>query len=167
MDNETITLLAGVAVALGLLGLLLALLALRRADAAKRALGELMAEGEATSGGAKLTRALAAVAKHATQLAGSEERLTKLEAAAGRAVSRVGQIQFQAYDEAGAGQSSSLALLDDGGSGVVITTLHARIGTRIYVKRVFNGTSETTLGDEERAAIEAAIAQPGGTRRTR
>jgi hypothetical protein len=35
------------------------------------------------------------------------------------------------------------------------------------VKRVMNGTSETTLGEEERAAIEAAIAQPGGTRRTR
>jgi len=131
MEAETTTLLAGAAVALGALGLLLALLALRRAGAAKRALGELMSEGEATTGGAQLTRALAAVT------------------------------------DAGAGQSSSLALLDDGGSGVVITTLHARVGTRIYVKRVMNGTSETTLGEEERAAIEAAIAQPGGTRRTR
>lgn len=80
----------------------------------------------------------------------SEGRLTELEAAADRAVSRVGHVQFQAYDDAGAGQSSSLALLDDGGSGVVITTLHARVGTRIYVKRVMNGTSETTL--EKRSA---------------
>ena len=167
METETTTLLAGAAVALGALGLLLALLALRRAGAARRTLGELMSEGDAATGGAQLTRALAAVAEHATRLAGSEERLTELEAAADRAVSRVGHVQFQAYDDAGAGQSSSLALLDDGGSGVVITTLHARVGTRIYVKRVMNGTSETTLGEEERAAIEAAIAQPGGTRRTR
>lgn len=167
MENQTTTLLAGAAVALGALGLVLALLALRRAGAAKRALGELMSEGEATTGGAQLARALAGVAEHATRLAVSEGRLTELEAAADRAVSRVGHVQFQAYDDAGAGQSSSLALLDDGGSGVVITTLHARVGTRIYVKRVMNGTSETTLGEEERAAIEAAIAQPGGTRRTR
>ena len=167
MENQTTTLLAGAAVAFGALGLLLALLALRRAGAAKRALAELMSEGEAAAGGAQLTRALAAVTEHAARLAVSEGRLSELEAAADRAVSRVGHIQFQAYDDAGAGQSSSLALLDDGGSGVVITTLHARVGTRIYVKRVVDGSSETTLGEEERAAIEAAIAQPGGTRRTR
>jgi hypothetical protein len=167
METETTTLLAGAAVALGALGLLLALFALRRAGAAKRALGELMSEGEAASGGRQMAKALAGVADHAARLAVSEGRLTELEAAAGRAVSRVGHVQFQAYEDAGVGQSSSLALLDDGGSGVVITTLHARVGTRIYVKRVMNGTSETTLGEEERAAIEAAIAQPGGTRRRR
>jgi hypothetical protein len=167
METETTTLLAGAAVALGALGLLLALFALRRAGAAKRALGELMSEGEAASGGRQMAKALAGVADHASRLAVSEGRLTELEAAAGRAVSRVGHIQFQANEDAGVGQSSSLALLDDGGSGVVITTLHARVGTRIYVKRVMNGTSETTLGEEERAAIEAAIAQPGGTRRRR
>jgi len=167
METETTTLLAGAAVALGALGLLLALFALRRAGAARRALSELMGEGEATSGGRQLTKALAGVADHAARLSVSEVRLTELEAAADRAVSRVGHVQFQAYDDAGAGQSSSLALLDDGGSGVVITTLHARVGTRIYVKRVMDGASETTLGEEERAAIEAAIAQPGGTRRRR
>ncbi len=167
METETTTLLAGAAVALGALGLLLALLALRRAGAARRTLSELMREGESASGGRQLAKALAGVSDHAARLVASEGRLTELEAAADRAVSRVGHIQFQAYDDAGAGQSSSLALLDDGGSGVVITTLHARVGTRIYVKRVMGGTSETTLGEEERAAIKAAIAQPGGTRRTR
>lgn len=89
MENQTTTLLAGAAVALGALRLLLALLALRRAGAAKRALGELMSEGEATTGGAQLARALAGVAEHATRLAVSEGRLTELEAAADRAVSRV------------------------------------------------------------------------------
>ena len=167
METDTTTLLAGAAAALGALGVLLALFALRQADAAKRALRELMSEGEAASGGRQMAKALAGVADHAARLAISEGRLTELEAAADRAVSRVGHVQFQAYDDAGAGQSSSLALLDDGGSGVVITTLHARVGTRIYVKRVVDGSSETTLGEEERAAIEAAIAQPGGTRRTR
>ena len=167
MENQTTTLLAAAAVGLGALGLLLALFALRSAGAARRTLSELTAEGEATSGGRQLTKALAGVADHTARLTVSEARLTELELAAARAVSRIGQIQFQAYDDAGAGQSSSLALLDDGGSGVVITTLHARVGTRIYVKRVISGTSETTLGEEERAAIEAAIAQPGGKRRRR
>jgi hypothetical protein len=75
-------------------------------------------------------------------------------------------VQFQAYDDAGVGQSSSLALLDETGSGVVITTLHARVGTRIYVKRLVRGESETVLGEEERAAIDAALVAPSDTRRT-
>ena len=164
MDTETISLLATAGLGLAVLALLLALLSFWRARAAQRALDELVLEGETASGGAKLVKALAGVAEHASRLATSEARLVELEAAADRAVSRIGHIQFQAYDDAGIGQSSSLALLDDGGSGVVITTLHARVGTRIYVKRVVDGDGETTLGEEERAAIEAAIAQPGGKR---
>jgi hypothetical protein len=164
MDTETISLLATAGLGLAVLALLLALLSFWRARAAQRALDELVLEGETASGGAKLVKALAGVAEHASRLATSEARLVELETAADRAVSRIGHIQFQAYDDAGIGQSSSLALLDDGGSGVVITTLHARVGTRIYVKRVVDGDGETTLGEEERAAIEAAIAQPGGKR---
>jgi hypothetical protein len=50
---------------------------------------------------------------------------------------------------------------------VVITTLHARVGTRIYVKRLVRGESETVLGEEERAAIDAALLPPSDTRRTK
>lgn len=167
MDAETASLIAGAAALLVAVVFVMSLVALLRARAVRRALHELTGEGEAAAEGAQLVRALAAIADHSKRLAQSEARLVELEAAADRAVSRIGHVQFQAYDDAGVGQSSSLALLDDGGSGVVITTLHARVGTRIYVKRVIDGTSETTLGEEERAAIEAATAQPGGARRDR
>jgi hypothetical protein len=93
-----------------------------------------------------------------SQVAGS--RLTALESAAPGAMSRMGLIQFQAFEDVGGGQSSALALLDAVGSGVVITALHARVGTRIYVKRVIEGRGEGTLGTEESAAIAAALAQP-------
>ena len=93
-----------------------------------------------------------------SQVAGT--RLTALEAAAPGALSRMGLIQFQAFEDVGGGQSSALALLDAVGSGVVITALHARVGTRIYVKRVIEGRGEGTLGAEESAAIAAALAQP-------
>jgi hypothetical protein len=160
MDAETASLIAGAAALLVAVVFVMSLVALLRARAVRRALHELTGEGEAAAEGAQLVRALAAIADQSKRLAQSEARLV-------RAVSRIGHVQFQAYDDAGVGQSSSLALLDDGGSGVVITTLHARVGTRIYVKRVIDGTSETTLGEEERAAIEAATAQPGGARRDR
>jgi hypothetical protein len=41
------------------------------------------------------------------------------------------------------------------------------VGTRIYVKRLVRGESETILGEEERAAIDAALLPPSDTRRTK
>ena len=92
METETTTLLAGAAVALGALGLLLALLALRRAGAAKRALGELMSEGEATTGGRQMAKALAGVADHAARLAVSEGRLTELDDIGGTIAAKVDEL---------------------------------------------------------------------------
>jgi hypothetical protein len=69
-------------------------------------------------------------------------------------------MQFQAFEDVGGGQSSALALLDAAGSGLVITALHARVGTRIFVKGVIEGRGEGTLGEEETAAIAAALAKP-------
>jgi len=164
MQIETISALASIALAVALLALLLALVSLRVARAARQQLSALTHEGE-RSGTGQWVKALAAVVDHGRRLSKAEDQLETLESAAARAVSRIGHVQFQAYDDAGVGQSSSLALLDDAGSGVVITTLHARVGTRIYVKRLIRGESETLLGEEERAAIDAALATPGGPRR--
>lgn len=166
MQTDAISTLTVVAVLLGGLALLIALLALLVARTARRKLAALMREGEGATTG-QLVQLLAETAEHGLQLREGAARIAELESAAQRAVSRVGHVQFQAYDDAGAGQSSSLALLDDAGSGVVITTLHARVGTRIYVKRLVRGESETVLGDEERAAIDAALLPPGDTRRTK
>jgi hypothetical protein len=149
----TITLLAAI---LGGLSLLIAASALLAARNARRDLAALMREGDGSPSG-QLVGLLAAAAEHGRQLREGAARIAQLESAAQRAVSRIGHVQFQAYDDAGVGQSSSLALLDDDGNGVVITTLHARVGTRIYVKRLIRGESETVLGEEERSAIEAAL----------
>ena len=165
MQTDALSPVIVVAMLLGGIAMLTAALTLFSARAARRQLAALMREGEGSTTG-QLVQVLATAAEHSLQLRNGEARIAKLESAAERAVSRVGHVQFQAYDDAGAGQSSSLALLDAAGSGVVITTLHARVGTRIYVKRLVRGESETVLGEEERAAIAAALDTPSDTRRT-
>jgi len=164
MQIDALSTLTVAAVLLSGLALLIALLALLAARTARRKLAALMREGEGSTTG-QLAQLLAETANHGLQLRDGAERIAELESAAQRAVSRIGHVQFQAYEDGGAGQSSSLALLDDTGSGVVITTLHARVGTRIYVKRLVRGESETVLGEEERAAIDAALLPPSDTRR--
>lgn len=153
--------------AVGVAGIVLALLAVLVALLSIRALRRLRTDYAAlVTGSAALTAeqrfalVLERVAQQgdASQRAGT--RLNALETAAPGALSRMGLIQFQAFEDVGGGQSSALAVLDSAGSGVVITALHARVGTRIYVKRVIEGRGEGTLGDEELAAIAAALAQP-------
>ena len=51
------------------------------------------------------------------------------------------------------------ALLDERGDGAVITTIHSRTGTRMYVKRITEGKGEKLLGEEEEQAVAAALPQ--------
>lgn len=83
----------------------------------------------------------------------------KIHALAHRSIHKVGIIRFNPFKDIGGDQSFALALLDGKNSGVVISSLHTREGTRIYSKPVTKGTSEKyTLTEEEKTAIKAAIA---------
>ena len=59
-------------------------------------------------------------------------------------------------DLIGGSQSFSLALLDPGADGVIISALHGRGATRIYVKAVLAGRCDAALADEEVAALRDA-----------
>ena len=73
-------------------------------------------------------------------------------------VSRVGLVRYDAFDDMGGALSFSAALLDEGGSGVVISAINGRSETRAYAKAVTAGDSEHNLSTEEHAAIDAALA---------
>ena len=78
-----------------------------------------------------------------------------------RAVSHVGVVRFDAFEDMGGRLSFSAALLDGRGDGVVVTSINGRQDTRSYAKEVRGGTSVHHLSDEERAAIRQALAGPG------
>src|ERR1700674_2023125 len=50
----------------------------------------------------------------------------ELETAARRALQRVGVVRFNPFQDSGGDQSFAIALLDQGGSGVVVSSLHGR-----------------------------------------
>lgn len=160
MDSQVLLAIASVGVILALLALLVALLSIRNLGRLRADYAALVSGSDALSAEQRFAQALERVAELGTSSQVAGMRLAALEAAAPGGLSRMGLIQFQAFEDVGGGQSSALALLDAVGSGVVITALHARVGTRIYVKRVIEGRGEGTLGTEESAAIAAALAQP-------
>jgi len=70
---------------------------------------------------------------------------------------RVGLIRFNPFDEVGGNQSFALALLNDHGDGIVISSLHSRETTRLYGKPVKNFLdSGFEFSAEEKQAIEMA-----------
>ena len=74
------------------------------------------------------------------------------------AISRIGLVRFDAFADAGGAQSFALALVDDDGDGIVLTSLHSRPTTRVYVKAIRRGVADAPLsGEEEQALRDAGI----------
>lgn len=73
------------------------------------------------------------------------------------AVRHVAVVRYDAFPDLGGRLSFSVALLDDGADGVVLTTINGRTETRSYAKGVRAGGSDHALSPEERQAIEAAL----------
>lgn len=68
-------------------------------------------------------------------------------------VQRVGLIRFNPFNEIGGDHSFSLAVLDGDNNGIIITGLHTRDRTRIYVKEITKGKSDLELSTEEHKAL--------------
>lgn len=78
------------------------------------------------------------------------------------AVSGVGIVRYDAFDDMGGHLSFSTALLDERGDGVVVSAINGRSETRIYAKPVVRGDSRHNLSSEEVAAIKEATSTAGG-----
>lgn len=85
-------------------------------------------------------------------------RTAILEAAQRKAFQRVGLVRYNPFEETGGNQSFALALLDAAGDGWVLSSLHARAGTRVYAKAIVGGRADAGLSAEETAAIAQATA---------
>ncbi|OGZ56208.1 MAG: hypothetical protein A3H64_01205 [Candidatus Ryanbacteria bacterium RIFCSPLOWO2_02_FULL_45_11c] len=72
-------------------------------------------------------------------------------------VQNVGMVRFNPFRDAGGDQSFCIALLDEKQNGVVISSLYARDGVRVYGKPIQAGASTYTLSEEERQAISKAL----------
>ena len=85
-----------------------------------------------------------------------------LESDARRAIQRVGLVRFNPFEDTGGNQSFALALTDKKGDGFIVSSLHARTGTRLYAKAIVAGRSDATLSAEEAEALRIALAAPVG-----
>jgi Protein of unknown function (DUF4446) len=72
-------------------------------------------------------------------------------------VRRVALLRYDAFEDVGGRLSFSCAMLDEHGTGVVITSINGRQETRVYAKPVTARTSSYNLSSEEEEAIRQAM----------
>lgn len=75
-------------------------------------------------------------------------------------IQKIGLVRFNPFNDTGGDQSFILALVDAQDSGVVVSGLHTRNGTRWYAKKVQRGAGvEHELSNDEIKAIKSATKQ--------
>jgi Protein of unknown function (DUF4446) len=97
---------------------------------------------------------LDALGKDVTGLA---TRTKSVEAATRLAVQSAGLVRFNPFrEDTGGNLSFALALLDADDNGIVLSSLHSRTNTRVYVKAITAGVPDQTLSGEETEALQQA-----------
>jgi Protein of unknown function (DUF4446) len=101
---------------------------------------------------------------HLARVEAVDERLEKLDTEYHRlaimtslASQKISIVRFNPFGDTGGDQSFSLAVLDAQNSGYVLTSIHGRQGTRVYVKPVDFGKSKYTLSAEEQQSLSQAV----------
>jgi hypothetical protein len=84
--------------------------------------------------------------------------LTRVDRRVDESVSKTSIVRYDAYADTGGHQSASIALLDAGRSGVVLSAIQGRDYARIYVKELDRGRAPVALSPEEQEAVERAMA---------
>ena len=72
-------------------------------------------------------------------------------------IQKIGLVRFNPFKDTGGDQSFILALVDAEDTGVIISSLHTRTGTRWYAKSIVRGKgTEYDLSDDEIKALRGA-----------
>jgi hypothetical protein len=86
-----------------------------------------------------------------------DQRIATAEQRLDGAIAYRSLVRYDAYGEMSGLQSTSIALLDASGSGVVLSSIHHRDQARVYAKQVRDGHGELELSPEENEAIRLAL----------
>ena len=89
-------------------------------------------------------------------LAGLRSEVQALRAEAADALRHLAVVRYDAFGDMGGRLSWSLALLDDSGDGVLLTSIHGRSEARTYAKNVAAWVCDQKTSPEEDEALTFA-----------
>ena len=94
-----------------------------------------------------------------TDVQGLRDEVARLRAEATGALRHLAVVRYDAFGDMGGRLSWSMALVDEGGNGMVLTSIHGRSDARTYAKDVAAWAGTTPLSPEEEEAVSRAKAR--------
>ena len=91
-----------------------------------------------------------------TDLEGLRGEVQALRAESYDALRHLEVVRYDAFGDMGGRLSWSLALLDDGGNGVVLTSIHGRSEARTYAKNLTAWACDQAMSPEEEEVVGRA-----------
>ena len=89
-------------------------------------------------------------------LEGLRGEVQALRVEAADALRHLAVVRYDAFGDMGGHLSWSMALLDDGGNGVVLTSIHGRSEARTYAKNITTWSCDQAMSPEEEEAVKFA-----------
>jgi len=83
-------------------------------------------------------------------------RLESLESRIRTAKRYLGIVRYDAFPDVGGEQSFAMAIYDEQGHGVILSSVVGRSTARVFCKEIIEGEAKRDLTDEEKKAVELA-----------
>src|SRR5687768_2593837 len=94
-----------------------------------------------------------------TDLQGLRAEVERLRTESRGSLRHLAVVRYDAFGDMGGRLSWSMALLDEGGNGMVLTSIHGRSDARTYAKDLSAWAGTTPLSPEEEEAVTQAKAR--------
>lgn len=145
-----------IALVISLCALLVGVFSITQISAFKRRMGRALGETDQGTLEELLRSHHVRVEEVNTRLDELDEEYKRLDITNSLASQKISIVRFNPFGDTGGDQSFSLAVLDAHDSGYVLTSIHGRQGTRVYVKPIDFGKSKYSLSAEEQQALTQA-----------
>lgn len=93
------------------------------------------------------------------RLSAADARLERTETAVQHSIDRTELLRYNAFENMGSDLSFALAILNQEGDGVILSSIHSREESRVYAKPLIKGESSYNLSKEEQETITKALAR--------
>ena len=153
--DQSVFLAAAIITALALASLIVGLLAFSRVRAISKRFS--WATGQDAGSIDTLPALLRGVETNSRDVALLKDSFQAASVEARTHFKHMGIVRYNAFDGVAGQQSYSLAILDENQTGILISNLVGTNFSRGYAVDIKNGEPSRPLGDEEKAAVDAAI----------
>ncbi|MFA5933935.1 MAG: DUF4446 family protein [Candidatus Paceibacterota bacterium] len=85
-----------------------------------------------------------------------EKHIVNMESRLKRSIQGIELVRFNPFKDAGSNQSFAIALMNEEGDGIVISSLYSRERMSVFAKKIKNNSPEQGLTDEEADVVSLA-----------